>query len=183
MSPRDERSKRPSSSTRTFIPTHKRHLYTVLDIEHNEAAVPGDGSAVMAMTFTKDVARFVAGSLDLDKWPKVSLIVASQTTLNELVKTAETVTGSKLDVRFDSVESLQSHDVKLLKGNDAIGDLFEGGRDRLKALACDLGASIALGAYDVSNAADGVDLVSLLEDTIGAPVRIGQFLGQYWSSY
>ncbi|KAK5215986.1 hypothetical protein LTR72_010960 [Exophiala xenobiotica] len=94
---------------------------------------------------------------------------------------AKTIRGSKLDVRFDSVESLKNHDVKPLKGNEAIGDRFEDGRDQLKAWVCDLSASIALGAY-VSNAANGADLVSLLEDKIGAPVRIDQFLGQYWSS-
>lgn len=164
------------------IQTHMRHLYTVLDIEHNEAAIPGNGEAAMAMTFTKDVAKFVAGSLDLEKWPKVSLIVGSEPTVNELVKLAESIRGSKLDVRYDSLESLKSHEVRLLEGNEAIGDKFQGGRDQLKALVCDLGASIALGAYHLSKVADAVNLVPLLEDKIGAPVRIDQFLGQYWSS-
>lgn len=164
------------------IETHMRHLYTVLDLEHNEAAVPGDGSAVMAMTYTQDVAKFVAASLELDKWPRVLTIVASQPTLNELVQLAETVRGRKLDVRHDSVEDLKRHNIRLLAGNEPIAHHFDGGRDQLKGILCDLGGSIALGAYNVREAADAVDLVALMEEKVGAPIRIEAFLKQYWGS-
>lgn len=165
------------------IEIHLRPLYTVLDLEHNEAAVPGDGSAVMALTLTEDVAKFVAASLDLERWPRVLTIVASQPTLNELVQLAETARGGrKLDVRYDSVQDLKRHNVQLLAGNEPIAQHFDGGHDQLKGLLCDLGASIALGAYNVRGAVDAVDLVALMEEKVGSPVRVDGFLQRYWAS-
>lgn len=162
------------------IQTHMRPIYTVLDLEHNEVAIPGDGSAVMAMTYTKDVARFIAASLDLESWPKVSLIIGSQPTVEELARMAERIKGETLDVRYDSLESMRLHTTKLLTSNEANGLLFEGGPEQLNALLCDLGASVALGAYDIAKAKNGVDLVSLLGNTVQKPVDIEAFLKQYW---
>ena len=163
------------------LQTHMRPIYTVLDLEHDEVAVPGDGSAVMSLTYTQDVARFVAASLDLEAWPRVSLIIGSQLTLNELVGKAERIKGEKLEVRYDSLESLRAHSARLLTSNLSIGELFEGGPAQLNALLCDLGAAIALGAYNIAEAKDGVNLVQLLEGRLERPVDIDTWLRRYWS--
>ncbi|KAL2394091.1 hypothetical protein ABEF93_003402 [Exophiala dermatitidis] len=163
------------------IETHMRPIYTVLDLGHNEAAIPGDGSAVMAMTYTKDAARYVAAALDLPRWPRVSLIIGSQPTVGELVQLAQTIKGEPLDIRYDSLDALKAHTAEPLTGNRAVGDLFEGGPAQLNALVCDLAAAIACGAYDIAKAQDGVDLVSLLGDEVERPVSIESFLQRYWA--
>ncbi|EXJ72490.1 uncharacterized protein A1O5_04995 [Cladophialophora psammophila CBS 110553] len=162
------------------IQTHLRPIYTVLDLENNEVAIPGDGSAMMAMTYTKDAARYIAASLDLDRWPKVSLIIGSQPKLEDLARIAERIKGEKLDIRYDSLELLRQRSAKLLTSNQAIGNHFEGGPNQLNALLCDLGGAIALGAYDVARAKEGVDLVVLLDGKIKPPLDIETFLERYW---
>lgn len=162
------------------IETHMRPIYTVLDLEHNEVAIPGTGSAVMAMAYTKDVARYIAASLDLDRWPKVSLIIGSQPTVEELAQLAQRITGEKLDIRYDSLDTLKKHSARLLTSNEAVGNLFDGGPEQLKALLCDLGGAIACGAYNIAQSKNGVDLVSLLGDRIEKPIAIEAFLQRYW---
>ena len=162
------------------LKTHMKPFYTVLDLEHNEIAIPGDGTAFMAFTYTTDVARYVAASLDLEYWPKVSLIIGSQLTLNELANMAQRIKGEKLDIRNDSLESLRAHSAKLLTSNRSIANFFEGGHMQLNALLCDLGGAIALGAYDVAKAKDGVDMVKLFGEKVEKPVDIETWLARYW---
>ncbi|OBT40168.1 hypothetical protein VE00_08825 [Pseudogymnoascus sp. WSF 3629] len=80
----------------------------IIDPENGKAAVPGDGSATILITHTTDVARFVAAALSLPDWPEKLIIQGDRLTLNEVVAVAESVTGSKFDVAYSSVEDLKA---------------------------------------------------------------------------
>ena len=66
---------------------------TFLDIKHRTAAIPGSGDVPVTFTFSKDVARYVAAFLDLEKWEQRTFIVGDKVTMNEMVKIAEEATG------------------------------------------------------------------------------------------
>lgn len=64
-----------------------------LDIEHREAAIPGDGNSRFTVTYLHDVARCLVTSLDLDEWPEVSRIACDTLTWTEFLQLAEEITG------------------------------------------------------------------------------------------
>lgn len=100
------------------IPSHLRPFKWALDIESRRAAIPGTGNEVLSMTYSKDVARFVDRLVDEDKWPKVSIVSGSDTTLNDMVAIAERVTGDKFNVTYDSLEELKSGKATVVSKSD-----------------------------------------------------------------
>jgi nucleoside-diphosphate-sugar epimerase len=64
-----------------------------LDMDHNQAVIPGDGEVPFVLTHSTDVAKFVAAALDLEKWNEVSLMVGDRITINEIVAAAEEAKG------------------------------------------------------------------------------------------
>lgn len=53
------------------VPHFKTYLQpttSVVDMVNNTAAIPGSGNTPVVFTTTSNVAKFVAASLDLDKW-------------------------------------------------------------------------------------------------------------------
>jgi hypothetical protein len=67
-------------------PTYLPGVSVVLDVENCKAAIPGVGNTPIVLTYTKDVARFMAASLNLPKWPQRSIIVGDKVTANELLE-------------------------------------------------------------------------------------------------
>ena len=65
----------------------------LMDILENMAAIPGDGTTPLTFTHTSDVGKFVAASVDLEKWDRVSFIIGDKMTVNEAVKLAEKAKG------------------------------------------------------------------------------------------
>lgn len=65
-----------------------------LDIGHAKAAVPGTGDDLVAFTYSKDVGRFVARSLELSTWPERSIIVGERSTYKNLIAIIEKVRGT-----------------------------------------------------------------------------------------
>lgn len=65
----------------------------LLDIPGNAAAIPGDGNKPVTFTHSSDVGRFVAASIDFEKWDPVSFIIGDKMTVNEAVKLAEEAKG------------------------------------------------------------------------------------------
>ncbi|KAL0937796.1 NmrA-like family protein [Colletotrichum truncatum] len=100
---------------------HPPHSVIVLDMEHNAAAIPGDGNTPVTFTYTFDVARFVVAALDLDRWPETHelRIVGDELTFNEFVRLAEEIKGVKFDVAFDDVEKLKASQITELPGHKA----------------------------------------------------------------
>jgi nucleoside-diphosphate-sugar epimerase len=75
------------------IPSYLAPYVVLLDIPGNAAAIPGDGDKPVTFTHTSDVGKFVAASMDLEKWDHVSFIIGDKMTLNEAVKLAEEAKG------------------------------------------------------------------------------------------
>lgn len=57
----------------------------------------------VVFTYTKDVGRFVAGSLELPEWPEKSFMVGDKVTLNELLRLAQDATG-KLPSFYQNID-------------------------------------------------------------------------------
>ncbi|KAK1636983.1 hypothetical protein BDP81DRAFT_518020 [Colletotrichum phormii] len=64
--------------------------------------------ALMTMTYSVDVARFVVRMLADTDWPEVSIISGSDTTFNKILEIAEKATGAKFDVVYDGEEKLRN---------------------------------------------------------------------------
>lgn len=75
------------------LPSYLNPFVIFMDIPGNMAAIPGDGNTPVTFTHTSDVGRFVAASLDLEKWDRVSAIIGDKMTINEAVKLAEEAKG------------------------------------------------------------------------------------------
>lgn len=76
-----------------YIPSTLRPFKWAIDVPSRRAAIPGTGDEVVTMTYSKDVARFMARLLDDDEWPKFSRVSGADTCLNEILAIAERVTG------------------------------------------------------------------------------------------
>lgn len=68
----------------------------VLDIPNNCAAIPGSGDIPIVFTHTKDTAKFVAASLDLETWEEESFVMGDRMSFNELLKIIEGIKGKSL---------------------------------------------------------------------------------------
>ena len=163
------------------VPTHLRELCFFIDPMHGKAAVPDDGSARMAMSYTTDVARYTALCLGLPRWPRVMTTAASTVSIHELVRLTETNLGVRMDVRYQPVEALREHRNFVLPENEAIAERFPArfpnGRDQLQGLIADLEAGVALGAFDFDNM-DRLNLVNEFEAV--EPMTIEVLLEKAW---
>lgn len=66
-----------------------------IDARAGSADIPGDGTAKITFTSAQDTGKFVAASLDLERWEEVSGIVGETKSFNEVVDVAEAITGKK----------------------------------------------------------------------------------------
>ncbi|KAH8691252.1 hypothetical protein BGW36DRAFT_363589 [Talaromyces proteolyticus] len=90
------------------VPSHMPPIMMVLDIPNDTAVILGSGNVPVTFTHTFDVAKFVAGSLDLDKWDPESYVMGDKVTFNQLLSLAEDAKGTKFSVAFDSIEKLKT---------------------------------------------------------------------------
>ncbi|KAJ3541419.1 hypothetical protein NM208_g4620 [Fusarium decemcellulare] len=89
------------------IETHMDPFPFAIDLSNRVAAIPASGDVLIVFTYTKDVARVVAASLTLERWPERAYIIGDKVTWKQLLKAAEKATGSKFQVTFNSIENLQ----------------------------------------------------------------------------
>ena len=75
------------------VPSNMPHFTMVLDIVNNAAAIPGSGNVPVIFTHTRDIARLVAASLNLEKWDPESYVMGDRLTFNEALRLAEEVKG------------------------------------------------------------------------------------------
>jgi len=162
------------------IDTHLRPLCVVMDPDSGVAAIPGDGEARVSMSYTADVARYVALALGLPKWPLVMTTATDTMSLNELVALAEKNLGRKLEVTYQPVEALKRHETSVLPRNLPPASHFPEGLAQLKALTSDLEASMALGAYDFGKLGEHLDLAKEFGGKTAPPLRIEQLLESAW---
>lgn len=162
-----------------YIETHLRPLPGWFDEASNTVQITGDGNTYCVFSHTKDVARYTALALELDKWPRVLKIIASRLTENQLAAVLEKNLNRKLNIEYGSVEYIRSNRTTLLKPDDPIAAHFPGGAEQLSALMADLGLSMALGAYDFARI-EGLDLVKAFEGKTEPPLRIEQLMEMAW---
>ncbi|KAF4784193.1 hypothetical protein HER10_EVM0005256 [Colletotrichum scovillei] len=96
------------------LESHLTSMAMVVDVVNNKAGIPGSGDVPVAMTFTSDLAKFVAAALTLPKWEQETYLVGDKLTWNQLVELAEAVKGVKFDVSHDSIETLKAGKVTKL---------------------------------------------------------------------
>ncbi|KAJ4075646.1 hypothetical protein NW769_015387, partial [Fusarium oxysporum] len=106
------------------LKTYLDHLTIVLDIPARKAAIPGNPNQPAVFTYTKDVAKFTAKLLTLEKWEPVSYIIGDRLTWKEFTQLAEEVTGDKFEITYDSVELLKSEKVTELPGHIPVYPFF-----------------------------------------------------------
>ncbi|KAL4946409.1 hypothetical protein BDV06DRAFT_208706 [Aspergillus oleicola] len=87
----------------------------LIDMENCEAVIPGSGDDVIGMTYSYDMARFIARLLEVNakEWKEFSVIVGDEVTANQLVELGERVRGRKFSVKYDSVDGIMKGDVTL----------------------------------------------------------------------
>lgn len=73
------------------------------------ADIPGDGKTPVPFTSTQDAGRFVAGSLDLERWEPVSGMAGGKKTYDEVVEIIERITSGKRKMlrKYTSAEELR----------------------------------------------------------------------------
>lgn len=65
----------------------------IFDVENLTASIPGDGSAYIVYIRGEDIGKFVAASLELEKWPEVSRMVGDRKTFADILRLVEEVRG------------------------------------------------------------------------------------------
>ncbi|KAL4990184.1 pyridoxal phosphate-dependent transferase [Aspergillus falconensis] len=90
------------------VKTNLSPMTIAVDIANCEAAIPGDGNDVIAMTYSYDMARFIAHLLETEKWEEFSVVVGDAVTYNQLVGIGERVRGCKFKVLYDSVDKVNA---------------------------------------------------------------------------
>lgn len=81
------------------LPSYLAPLVLLIDMPGNAATIPGDGNTPVTFTHTSDVGKFVAASVDLESWDRVSVIIGDKMTINEAVKLAEAAKGELCKAR------------------------------------------------------------------------------------
>ena len=66
----------------------------LVDVANCTALFVGDGEYHIVQTHGEDVGKFVAASLDLDKWPEISRMAGDRKKVNEILALAEEIRGT-----------------------------------------------------------------------------------------
>ncbi|OLN83298.1 Isoflavone reductase-like protein IRL 1 [Colletotrichum chlorophyti] len=106
------------------MPHYKTHLHpwvNFINLEKKWAVIPGDGSGKSNFITSQDMAKYIAGLMDLDKWSKISSIVAETLSISELLALAKKTRGSDFKVVHDDLEKLKSGKISLISEFPHIG--------------------------------------------------------------
>ncbi|KAK7061070.1 hypothetical protein VNI00_000805 [Paramarasmius palmivorus] len=85
---------------------HLQHFPYIVDLSKAAADVPGDGNIKFAWTTAEDVGRFTAAATQLDKWDEETNMAGEVITINEVINIAESITGKKFDVKYNTEQDL-----------------------------------------------------------------------------
>ena len=76
-----------------YVQTHLGDFSWAIDVFNRQAAIPGDGEAIISLTHSVDLARFMVRMLEEQEWEEFSIVVGTDITFNEFLKLAERVRG------------------------------------------------------------------------------------------
>lgn len=91
---------------------HRVRLFSSIALDL--AAIPREGNHTLALTYNKDVGEFVSLVMDLPEWERRYYRYADHLTLEDIIKVIEEVKGVKVDVTYDSRDSLNRAESRLL---------------------------------------------------------------------
>ncbi|KAL6235868.1 hypothetical protein BDW75DRAFT_230019 [Aspergillus navahoensis] len=103
------------------VKTNLSPMTIAVDMANCEAAIPGDGNDVIAMTYSYDMAKFIARLLETEEWEEFSVVVGDEVTYNQLVGIGERVRGRKFKVLYDSVDKVNAGAVTVPTQPEGIG--------------------------------------------------------------
>jgi phosphoserine aminotransferase len=75
------------------VRTNLKPMTFGVDMQSCEAVIPGDGNDVICMTYTYDMAVFIARLLEVEHWEEFSVVVGDEVTFNQLVEVGERIRG------------------------------------------------------------------------------------------
>ncbi|KAK1623787.1 hypothetical protein BDP81DRAFT_502811 [Colletotrichum phormii] len=127
------------------VKTYQIQNIIVVDIEHNRAAIPGQGNTPVTFTHTLDVAEFVVASLELPKWEKESYVIGENVTWNEFLRIAEEIKGVKFEITHDEIDFLKSGKITELPSHSSLYSVMP--KDQLQALFATFGIWFEEGLY------------------------------------
>ncbi|TVY63137.1 Oxidoreductase BOA1 [Fusarium oxysporum f. sp. cubense] len=123
------------------------HWTVFIDITNRTAALPGSGDVPVAMSYTMDVAKFVAGSLSLSKWERETLIYNDKLTMNQYVQVIEEVRGEKIQVTYDSLDLLKSGKITELPSHPPMYEFVS--KDVIQSFLAAFGILFETGEFDL----------------------------------
>ncbi|KAM5362102.1 hypothetical protein ACJA88_014175 [Fusarium oxysporum] len=123
------------------------HWTVFIDIANRTAALPGSGDVPVAMSYTMDVAKFVAGSLSLSKWERETLIYNDKLTMNQYVQVVEEVRREKIQVTYDSLDLLKSGKITELPSHPPMYEFVS--KDVIQSFLAAFGILFETGEFDL----------------------------------
>ncbi|KAK8144541.1 hypothetical protein G3M48_005658 [Beauveria asiatica] len=129
------------------VATYMPPLVLAIDLFNDVAAIPGSGQVLAVFTHTFDVGKFVAALLTKEKWEKESFIIRDRLTLNDFVRIAEEVKGTKFRVEHDSVEKLKTGVITELPSHPVFYPFFP--KEMLQGTFAAMGIALESGAFDL----------------------------------
>ncbi|KAL8812391.1 MAG: hypothetical protein Q9200_001078 [Gallowayella weberi] len=158
------------------VPSHMLADVPFVDIPAAKAALPGNGDEnKVALTYTKDVARFVRKAVESeDPWPEKSVIVGDSVTLNEVLHTAEKARGVKFDVVHDSLEDLRAGKITEIPAYIPIYEVIP--KEWLLEMMAAFGVAMVTGVFDLG---DDDTLNEKFTDV--KPIKMAEFIKKYWA--
>jgi phosphoserine aminotransferase len=103
------------------VQSHLEHLTFGVDMTSCTAVIPGDGNDKIGMTYTYDMAAFIAQLLERNDWDEFSVIIADEVTYNQLVQLGEEVRGRKFKVVYDNPEKVKEGNVTVPPQPESVG--------------------------------------------------------------
>lgn len=87
-----------------------------VDMAGNAASIPGNGTAMIVATHSRDIGKAVARLLNESDWPKRSILIGDRLSCNDLVKLAEETKGVEFTKVFQTTEMMEAGDYTLTPG-------------------------------------------------------------------
>lgn len=186
------------------VPSYHARMptYFWIDMANNAAALPGSGNVPAVFTHCKDVARFVAASLDLPSWDPEMNVYGDRLTWNEFLALAEDAkgkgrgavnvsllvssllfllltarrrcpSGTKFNVVYDSVEKLKTGQTTELPAQVPLYKFWP--KEAMHAMAATFGLWFEQGVFDLKGA-------KFLNDQFPEikPMTVKQMLDKAW---
>ncbi|KAM3064943.1 hypothetical protein ACMFMG_011230 [Clarireedia jacksonii] len=129
------------------VKSYMQPMPVVVDLASNFAAIPGSGNVPAVFTHTFDVGKFVAALLTKENWEKETYIIGDKLTLNEFVRVAEEVKGTKFTVEYDSLDKLKTGQITELPSHRSPNFYFLP-KQMLQGIFAAFGVMFEDGVYD-----------------------------------